>query len=181
MIQLSPDKSSRVFPSLSRRQFLTLMGMSVWSVALRPSRCLAGGVVDTNDLEIHTVPVAVPRLPRHLEGFTIAHLTDTHLRRLGRLEERVLAAVPAREPALVVLTGDMISSRKAVPLLAEFCSALRAPGRQILAIRGNHEVASKLPVADLRHLYRQVGVRLLVNEHVTVDRALTIVGTEDSV
>lgn len=142
-----------VFPSLSRRQFLTLMGVSVWSVALRPSHCLAGSVVDTNALEIHDVPVAVPRLPRHLEGVTIAHLTDLHLRRLGHLEERVLAAVRAREPALVVLTGDMINARKAVPLLAKFCGALRAPGRQVLAIRGNHEVSSKVPVADLRRLY----------------------------
>ena len=175
-----PENSPSIFPSLSRRQFLALIGVSVWSVAARPARCQAGSAFDTDALDIHDVPVAVPRLPRHLEGLTIAHLTDTHLRRLGRLEERVLAAVRAREPAVVVLTGDMIDSRKALPILAEFCGALTAPGRHVLAIRGNHEVRSKVPVADLRRLYRRAGARLLVNEHVGVDAALTIVGTEDS-
>ena len=175
-----PENSPSIFPSLSRRQFLALIGVSVWSVAALPARCQAGSAFDTDALDSHDVPVAVPRLPRHLEGLTIAHLTDTHLRRLGRLEERVLAAVRAREPAVVVLTGDMIDSRKALPILAEFCGALTAPGRQVLAIRGNHEVHSKVPVADLRRLYRRAGARLLVNEHVGMDAALTIVGTEDS-
>ena len=175
-----PENSPSIFPSLSRRQFLALIGVSVWSVAARPARCQAGSAFDTDALDIHDVPVAVPRLPRHLEGLTIAHLTDTHLRRLGRLEEQVLAAVRAREPAVVVLTGDIIDSRKALPLLAEFCGALTAPGRRILAIRGNHEVRSKVPVADLRRLYLRAGARLLVNEHVGVDAALTVVGTEDS-
>ena len=150
------------------------------SVAL-PSRCQTGLAFDTNALDIHDVTVSVPRLPRYLEGLTIAHLTDSHLRRLGRLEERVLAAVQAREPAVVVLTGDMIRSRKALPLLAEFCRALTAPGRHVLAIRGNHEVSAQVPVADLRRLYQQAGARLLVNEHIALDAALTIVGTEDSV
>ena len=175
-----PENSPSIFPSLSRRQFLALIGVSVWSVAARPARCPAGSAFDTDALDSHDVPVAVPRLPHHLEGLTIAHLTDTHLRRLGRLEERVLAGVRAREPAVVVLTGDMIDSRKALPILAEFCGALTAPGRHVLAIRGNHEVRSKVPVADLRRLYRRAGARLLVNEHVEVDAALTIVGTEDS-
>jgi hypothetical protein len=77
------------------------------SAAAFPSRCQADLAFDTNALDIHDVTVPVPHLPRHLEGLTIAHLTDTHLRRLGRLEESVLAAVQAREPAVVVLTGDM--------------------------------------------------------------------------
>jgi uncharacterized protein len=149
-------------------------------LAARPSRRQAGLAVDTNTLDIHDVTVPVPHLPRHLEGLTIAHLTDMHLRRLGPLEERVLAAVQARDPAVVVLTGDMLSSRKALPLLAEFCRGLTAPGRQVLAIRGNHEVRAQIPVTDLQRLYRQAGARLLVNEHVALDAAFTIVGTEDS-
>jgi predicted MPP superfamily phosphohydrolase len=136
---------------------------------------------DTHALEIHDVAVPVPKLPRPLEGFTIAHLTDTHLRTLGPLEEHVLAAVHARAPALVVLTGDMVSSRQALPVLTEFCRALRASGRPVVAIRGNHEVYSRVSVATLRQLYRRVGVQLLVNEHLVLNPALILVGTGDSV
>jgi len=176
-----PAHAPGVLPSLSRRRFLALAGVSVWSLAARPPHGPAGVGVDTSALDIHDVPVPVPRLPRHLEGLTIAHLTDTHLRQLGRLEEQVLAAVQAREPALVVLTGDMISARQALPLLAEFCRALTAPGRPVLAIRGNHEVSAQIPVADLRRLYRRAGAWLLVNEHVVLGAGLTVVGTGDSV
>jgi len=176
-----PTNCPDLFPSLSRRRFLALTGMSIGALAARPSRCQAGLAFDADALEIHDVSVPVPQLPRHLQGLTIAHLTDMHLQQLGRVEESVLAAVQARNPAVVVQTGDMISSRKALPLLAEFCRALKAPGRHVLAIRGNYEVCAEIPVTDLRRLYGQAGARLLVNEHVALDVALTIVGTEDSI
>jgi hypothetical protein len=74
----------------------------------------------------------------------------------------------------------MISSPQALPVLTEFCQALRAPGRPVLAIRGNHEVYSGVAVATLRRLYRRAGVQLLVNEHRVLNPALTVVGTGDS-
>jgi hypothetical protein len=132
-------------------------------------------------LDIHEVTVPVPGLPHHLEGLSIAHITDTHLRRFRSLEAGVITAVQTKDPALIVLTGDMVSSRAALPLLAEFCHALTAPSRHVLAIRGNHEVWSKVPVVDLRELYRRAGAQLLVNEHRVLNTGLTIVGTEDSV
>lgn len=179
---LTPSGSpSGAFPSLSRRRFLTMAAAAACYFAMPPPSCEAGGAFDTHALEIHDVTVPVPGLPRHLEGFTIAHITDTHLREIGHLEERVIAAVQARDPALVVLTGDMLSSWKALPILAEFCHALTAPGRHVLAIRGNHEVWIKVPVASLRELYQRAGARLLVNEYYGLDASLTIVGTEDSV
>src|SRR5882672_1830414 len=127
-----PGPPSGVFPSLSRRRFLAMAAVAAGYFAMPPPLCEAGGAFDTHALEIHDVTVPVPGLPRHLEGFTIAQITDTHLREISHLEERVITAVQAKDPALVVLTGDMISSWKALPLLAEFCHALMAPGRHVL-------------------------------------------------
>lgn len=173
--------SSAAPQTLPRRRFLSLAGGLALAVSLLPTASYAHTAFDTHALEIHDVAVPVPGLPRSLEGLTIAHLTDTHLHAIGPLEEQVLAAVQARAPAIVVLTGDMFSSRQALPVLTEFCRALRAPGRHVLAIRGNHEVWSRVAVATLRHLYRHAGVQLLVNEHLVLNPALTIVGTGDSV
>jgi predicted MPP superfamily phosphohydrolase len=178
---LTSRGSSFSSPSLSRRRFLTLVGAAACSVAALPPLGAGAGGFDTYALDVHAVPIPVRGLPRPLEGLTIAHITDTHLGKLGRLEEQVVRAVQAQNPAVVVLTGDMLGSRGALPALAEFCHSLRAPGRHVLAIRGNHDVATKVPVADLHQLYRRAGVRLLVNEHCVLDAGLTIVGTEDSV
>jgi uncharacterized protein len=174
-------RSSLLPPLCTRRRFLAWAGGLTLSFSLCPPPSHAHLAVDTHALDIHDVAVPVPGLPRALEGFTIAHLSDTHLHALGPLEEHVLAAVHARAPALVVLTGDMFSSAQALPVLSEFCQALRAPGRPVVAIRGNHEVYSSVAVARLRQLYRRVGVQLLVNEHLMLNPALTLVGTGDSV
>ena len=173
--------SSVALPALSRRRFLALAGTAACVLAALPvsSQTLEG--VDTHALDCHEVPVPVAGLPHALDGFLIAHISDTHLRQLGLLEAQVVAAVRDRNPALVVLTGDMVSSCQALPLLAEFCQALRAPGRQVLAIRGNHEVRGKVPVPTLRRLYRRTGVQLLLNEHVRLPGGLTVIGTGDSV
>ena len=176
-----PPRSALILRTCSRRRFLTLAGGLALSFSLLPTPSYAHMAFDTHALDIHDVAVPVPGLPHALEGFTIAHLTDTHLYALGALEERVIAAVHARDPALVVLTGDMFNARDALPVLVEFCQALQAPGRQVLAICGNHEMWSKVAVSTLRQRYRYVGVQLLVNEHLVLNSALTVVGTGDSV
>ena len=181
-MSLTPRNCSPgAYPTLSRRRFLALAGAAACSVAALPPLRSGGGAFNTYALDIHEVPVPVRGLPRHLEGLTVAHITDTHLGKLGRIEERVVAAVQAQNPAVVVLTGDMLGSRQALPALAAFCHALTAPSRHVLAIRGNHDVWTKVPVPDLRELYRRAGARLLVNEHCVLDAGLTFVGTEDSV
>lgn len=183
MMPLPPFPPSALIPqTLSRRRFLTLAGGLALSFSLFPTSSDAHLLAfDTHALDIHDVAVPVPGLPRSLEGFTIAHLTDTHLHTLGPFEAHVIAAVHARDPALVVLTGDMFSSRQALPVLVEFCQALQAPGRRVLAICGNHEVWSHVTASTLRQRYRDAGVQLLVNEHLVLHSALTIVGTGDSV
>ena len=144
--------------------------MSVWSLATQPSRYQAGIAFDTHALDIHDVTVPVPHLPRHLEGFTIAHLTDTHLRRLGPLEERSWprcrrgAGGGRADRGHGQLSQGIADSGRLLPRAT-------APGRHVLAIRGNHEVSAQVPVTDLRRLYRQAGARLLVNEHVALDAA----------
>jgi predicted MPP superfamily phosphohydrolase len=140
---------------------------------------------DTHTLDIHEVEVPVRQLPSRLNGLTIAQITDTHLSTIGPLEEQVIAAIRARAPAVVVLTGDILNARHTVhtarAVLTEFCRALAAPHRQLFAIRGNHDVWTRIPVAQLSRWYREAGVELLINAHRLLADGLTIVGTEDSV
>lgn len=181
MSLLPPHHPRGELSLLSRRRFLLAAGAAAWSLSLLPTSSHARLTLDTHALNVHEVSVPVRDLPRALEGCTIAHLTDTHLREIGALEEQVIAAVQARNPEIVVLTGDMLSYRKRLPILAQFCHALAAPGRRVFAIRGNHEGWSDISARELRRTYQRTGVRLLVNEHVVLHSGLAFVGTEDSV
>jgi predicted MPP superfamily phosphohydrolase len=114
------------------------------------------------DVSEHDIPV--PGLPQALEGFSIAQLSDLHLSSLAGIHERVLDEVRRREPQLVVITGDAVEDPAHLPALGDLCAGLRAPGRQVIATRGNWEHWGDVPVDELRATYRRASARLLINE-----------------
>lgn len=128
------------------------------------------------------VPIALPRWPAALDGFSIVQLTDLHI---GMTVDRayvadVVAKINAAAPDLIVLTGDMIDGSVAdlrdasAPL-----AALRAP-HGVYAVTGNHEYYSGADAWIAR--FAELGVRTLRNERVVIERAgaaFTLAGVDD--
>jgi hypothetical protein len=151
----------------ARRLFL---GRAMAGGALLVSAgCAAAGTRSAfSDPMIHEVPVALPKLPPALSGFTIAQLSDLHVgptigeREVRRLTERTNAL---RADA-VVITGDLVDGsvadlgRAVAPL-----AGLRAP-HGVYFVTGNHEYYSGAE-AWLREL-RRLGIRVLANERVAL-------------
>jgi predicted MPP superfamily phosphohydrolase len=106
-------------------------------------------------VRLRSLPVPLPGLPEELDGLRVVHLSDFHLGFPSRGERAVRRAVEwtaAREPDLVLITGDLLSRPRAEPKLRELLDLV--PGS--LAVLGNHDFAhsrdpfSKAsPVADL--------------------------------
>ncbi|MCB9758509.1 MAG: metallophosphoesterase [Alphaproteobacteria bacterium] len=109
------------------------------------------------------------RLHRHaLPGLPapVAHLSDLHVSPLLHRAEldALVDRVNALEPAVVVITGDLVMpfSEREHGYLLDALARLRAP---TFACPGNHD----LPVLErLRAELAGVGVRMLVDESVTV-------------
>lgn len=127
------------------------------------------------------VELCVDGLPRALDGFTLAQLTDLHLGNpLSRSAvEHAVADVRAAEPQVIVLTGDYVASHAYLPLLRQALRGLRAPFG-LFASLGNHDhrAGAEAVVACLEDL----GVTVLVNDHRTlsVDEAqLVIAGVDE--
>ena len=153
---------------------------------LRVAGCCAVGIAVLDALAIepawmeiveHDTPV--PGLPRGLEGFRIAHLSDLHLRSLGHVHDAILAAVKSFQPNLVVLTGDSVEDPNALAVLSEFCRALVATGREVVATVGNWEHWGEVPMDDLRRAFVRVGARLLGNESMRLTSGIAVVATDD--
>lgn len=125
-----------------------------------------------------TPAATVPHDGRHLR---IAHLSDLHLSRVGPLEESVLAAVHRLAPDLLVITGDSLSSTQGEGPLLDFLAACPdVPHR--LAILGNWERTSGVPVERLRAHHERHGFDLLVNRSrrlVIGDRTVRVTGFDD--
>jgi predicted MPP superfamily phosphohydrolase len=117
---------------------------------------------------IQRVEVPLGKLPRELDGFRIAQLSDVHVGpSIGRdFIERVVQTVNELKPDAIVITGDLVDGSvdnlsDAVAPLAD----LEAPHGKFF-VTGNHEYYSGAP-AWCQHL-RALGFRVLRNERVAL-------------
>lgn len=130
-----------------------------------------------------TVEVRLPHLPRALDGFSLAHVSDIHI---GPVQKRdwlkaVVERVNALKPDAIALTGDFIDGlpgdlRDELTPLAD----LRAP-RGVYGVTGNHEYYYDAP--GWISVFEEMGVDMLENEHRVLSvggEPLVIAGVPDS-
>jgi predicted MPP superfamily phosphohydrolase len=153
--------------SVARRQILEQVG---GTLALGASSALIGwGMVrGRHAYEIEEVPVRVPGLPRALDGYTIAQISDIHTGVFVGDRELAegLSLVRAVRPDMVVATGDLVDfdARYAVKVAGALGRLQARDG--VFAVLGNHDYyADAKAVATAM---RSAGIRLLLNEGITV-------------
>jgi hypothetical protein len=135
-------------------------GFRKWAIALAIALLLGYGII----IEPRWVMVTPLQKQVGLKGgrFKIAQLSDLHLSGMGPVEEATLNHLKALQPNLILLTGDVIDDRHALPELDAFLK--RLPDAIKVAILGNWEHWSGTDLQQLSALYKRHQVRLLVNE-----------------
>ena len=116
---------------------------AIWAVAVA---CLALWCLWGNTaLTVTSVEVFGERLPRSFDGYRIVQLSDLHDARFGAQNERLIERVAAQQPSAIVLTGDMIDSRrtKVEPTIA--LAQRLAELAPVYYVTGNHE--ARIPEA----------------------------------
>jgi hypothetical protein len=132
-------------------------------------------------LRRRSLPVSLSGLPEELDGLRIVHLSDFHLgfpSRGERAVEQALRWTAARDPDLVLITGDLLSRPSAEPRLRELLQLV--PGS--FAVLGNHDFAHSRdpfsrasPVSDLE------STTVLFDEATTLElrgRRVQVVGVD---
>jgi predicted MPP superfamily phosphohydrolase len=154
-------------PSLTRRQVIEQVA---GALAVGASSAVIGwGIVrGRHAFEIEEVPVRIPGLPRALDGYTIAQISDIHTgifvgdRELGE----GLSLVSAMRPDSVVVTGDLVDfEARYAERLAGALGGLRTRDG-VFAVLGNHDYHSD-PKA-VAAVMRRAGVGVLINEGRTI-------------
>lgn len=95
-----------------------------------------------------TVPVLDPGQP----PLTVLHLSDLHLLPRHGRRSRWIRELAALEPDLVVATGDLWSSARAMPLLGATLAALTADGTPGVFVPGNNDYYSPIPPSVLGYV-----------------------------
>ena len=110
------------------------------------------------------LPVRIAGLPRALDGYVIAQISDIHAGSyVGQRElDEGLELVRAARPDLVVVTGDLVDFDPSfAPFVARKLAAL-APRDGLFACLGNHDYYSG--AGEILRAIRAAGISVLVNE-----------------
>lgn len=141
-----------------------------------------GALFGRHDYEIETVPIALPGLPRQLDGYTIAQLSDIHFGTFIQDPElrSAEALVRSARPDAVVLTGDLVDHEPDyahyVGRLVRRLEPLARDG--VFAIPGNHDHYTG--VEEVLRSLRRGGATPLVNDaRAIAEGHIALLGVDD--
>ncbi|MGD0526420.1 MAG: metallophosphoesterase [Polyangiaceae bacterium] len=168
--------------AMTRRQVVEAAGGT--AVIAATGATLGWGVVrGRHDYELVEVPVRIAGLPRALDGYVIAQVSDLHAGTY--VDERDFDAgferVRAAKPDLVVVTGDIVDFDPAyLPMVSRKLAEL-APRDGIYACLGNHDYYAGW--ARVLASLRGAGIHPLVNEGTVVrprdDGGFALLGVDE--
>lgn len=158
--------------------------MSYWiwlAAALAAAYLLVRSRLEAESLTIARVDVPMTELPAELDGYTLLHLSDLHLRAYGPQEQELIRAVRALPGQALVITGDFLGgpggATVLIPLLMEL-----GRDRQVYAVLGNHDHKPPVNTQALVRDLTRAGVRVLMNRGAVIHhrgRRLRLAGVDD--
>jgi uncharacterized protein len=184
----SPPESSRF---ISRFTFISQTALFI-GAALTTG--LAYGMTNRYRYKIRRVTVHLKDLPQGFKGLRIAQISDIHSGSFDDPEavSEGVASILKEKPDLILFTGDLVNNKaeEIVPYMDVF-KVLKAP-LGVYSILGNHDYgdyvswssddAKKQNLEQLKQHHDSMGWRLLVNEHVILERnnqQIALIGIEN--
>jgi uncharacterized protein len=167
VIGLRPAVVAADPPSPARRRFLEQAAVAVSATPFVASAY--GLLYGRLNIEITHRRVVIHRLPKALEGFRIAHLSDFHISPFmpaDRIRQYV-SIVNQLKPELVALTGDYIAwDPETQSDVVHALAGLRAPCG-VFGCLGNHDYETEIEDSITR-LFAGEGIRILRQERAAV-------------
>lgn len=164
---------------VSRSVFLSWLGLAVGGSLFTS---LIYGFSNKYNYKVKKVSLKYPNLPESFRGLKIAQISDIHS---GSFTDKAavqkgVEKVLALNPDLIVFTGDLVNNTAdEMANYIEVFGQLKAP-MGVYSILGNHDYgdyynwpdlhAKKKNLDNLKQVHQQMGWRLLLDEHVPLER-----------
>lgn len=153
--------------------------------------CLAAYAffISPRRLRVSRLDIGSAELPDEFDGKRIVQFSDTHLGFFHSLSrfERLIEAINAERPDIVVFTGDLFDGRakpKGDPAVIPLLARIQAPLGKF-AVYGNHDFGSDKATRTSGAFLTEGGFTMLVNATRRIalpgGRAITISGLDDYV
>ncbi len=178
--------------SISRLTFLNRMAVGMTLIPF--TAFIYGMARGAFNYKVHKVKVVLPNLPNEFNGLKILQISDIHCGSFvstNPLEEAV-KMINQQKADVVFFTGDLVNDRTIeTDMVKEVLSKITAP-MGVFSILGNHDYgdyvkwdsveAKQKNLEDLKKVHKQLGWRLLMNEHVPLKRGdaeIALLGIEN--
>ena len=164
----------------ARRQFISELAVLVAAVPF--TGFLYAMIRGKYDYHIHRITLFFEDLPSAFDGFSITQLSDIHSGSFDNTDavQRGIDLAKAQNGDLFVFTGDLVNNAawEIEPYLARF-GGIKAPYGQF-SILGNHDYGDYIQWSSeqekannlerLKAHHKTLGYRLLLDEHVTLEK-----------
>lgn len=139
------------------------------------------GIYCNKALEINAYVIESEKIPVAFHEFRIAHVSDLHNAEFGTENEKLLALLKSADADIIVITGDMVDSRKTDVDVALSFAEKAAAISPVYYVNGNHE--SRIAEYErLKEGLLQCGVTVLENDVTDLmvgDDCITLIGLKD--
>lgn len=174
-IQDEPFKAA----GISRSVFMSWLGLAVGGGLMA---AMMYGFVNKYRYQLKKVKLNFPNLPEAFKGLKLVHISDVHSGSLTdkKAVELGVKMIMAQEADLILFTGDLVNDHASeMNEYVEIFSRLNAP-MGVFSTLGNHDYGDYRRWSDeeekrqnlerLKQLQANMGWRLLMNEHVVLER-----------
>lgn len=143
---------------------------------------IAGWIVwGNNALMVNELTIKNDRIPSGFSGFRIAQISDLHNAEFGEDNEKLLSMLAECEPDIILITGDLVDSRRTDIEIGISFSEKAAMIAPTYYVTGNHEARIE-EYNDLIEGLEKAGVHVLKDECVLLERSgdtIAVAGIED--
>jgi uncharacterized protein len=185
------EGESQVNEGISRSVFLSWLGIGIGGSLISS---LIYGFSNKYNYVVRRVPLTFPNLPTAFRGLKIVQISDIHSGSFDNKKavEKGVQMIMDLKPDLILFTGDLINDRASeMDGYTDVFSRLKAP-MGVFSTLGNHDYGDyvKWPtqalrdqnIQDLKDLQAAMGWRLLMNEHVVLEKEgqqIALIGIEN--
>ncbi|HEV9037558.1 MAG TPA: metallophosphoesterase [Puia sp.] len=177
--------------TISRSAFLSWIGVGLGTTVYST---FLYGFSNIYNYKIHRIKLAFDNLPASFKGLKIIQISDIHSGSLANRQavSRGVDMILAEKPDLILFTGDLVNNEAGeMERYQSVFSRLQAP-MGVYSTLGNHDYGDymwwetlELKKANLdrvKQIEREMGWRLLTNEHVALERGgeqIALIGVEN--
>lgn len=155
---------------------------------------LVYGFSNKYNYDVRRIKLYFTNFPKAFRGLRLVHISDIHSGSFTNkdLVQEGVDKIMQQQPDLILFTGDLVNDRatEMLPYINIF-NQLKAP-LGVYSTLGNHDYgeyvhwesaeAKRQNLKDLMDIHKQLGWRLLMNEHVALkkgDDAIALIGIEN--